>query len=89
METVLVQAAVCVKGQCDILMDDGHSKQTVTLDSPAKGLLIGAMQWHEMHNFSDDCVLLVLASDFYDEADYIRDYSIFLKEVDNANSSSK
>ncbi|MBE3655667.1 dTDP-6-deoxy-3,4-keto-hexulose isomerase [Vibrio navarrensis] len=74
----LIQVAVCLKGQCDILMDDGRSKQTVTLDSPVKGLVINKMQWHEMHNFSDDCVLLVLASDVYDEVDYIRDYQYFL-----------
>lgn len=77
----LVQVAVCVKGRCDILMDDGKSKEIVTLDSPDKGLLIDVMQWHEMHNFSDDCVLLVLASDVYDEADYIRSYEQFQNEV--------
>lgn len=77
----LVQVAVCVKGRCDILMDDGKSKEVVRLDSPAKGLLIDVMQWHEMQNFSDDCVLLVLASDVYDEADYIRNYTQFKREV--------
>ncbi|MEZ8302222.1 FdtA/QdtA family cupin domain-containing protein [Vibrio splendidus] len=77
----LIQVAVCVNGRCDILMDDGKSKEIVTLDSPDKGLLIGAMQWHEMQNFSDDCVLLVLASDVYDEADYIRSYEQFQNEV--------
>lgn len=77
----LVQVAVCVKGRCDILMDDGKSKEIVTLDSPDKGLLIDVMQWHEMRDFSEDCVLLVLASDIYDEADYIRDYSEFVRKV--------
>ncbi|MEZ8412229.1 FdtA/QdtA family cupin domain-containing protein [Vibrio splendidus] len=77
----LIQVAVCVKGRCDILMDDGKNKEIVTLDSPDKGLLIDAMQWHEMQNFSDDCVLLVLASDVYDEADYIRSYEQFQNEV--------
>ena len=77
----LIQVAVCVKGRCDILMDDGKSKEIVTLDSPDKGLLIDVMQWHEMRNFSDDCVLLVLASDVYDEADYIRSYEQFQNEV--------
>lgn len=77
----LVQVAVCVKGHCDILMDDGKNKETVTLSSPDKGLLIDVMQWHEMRNFSEDCVLLVLASDIYDEADYIRDYSEFVRKV--------
>ncbi len=77
----LIQVAVCVKGHCDILMDDGKSKEIVTLGSPDKGLLIDVMQWHEMQNFSDDCVLLVLASDVYDEADYIRSYEQFKNEV--------
>lgn len=77
----LVQVAVCVKGRCDILMDDGKNKEIVALDSPDKGLLIDVMQWHEMKNFSDDCVLLVLASDVYDEADYIRSYEQFQNEV--------
>ncbi len=77
----LVQVAVCVKGHCDILMDDGKNKETVTLGSPDKGLLIDVMQWHEMRNFSEDCVLLVLASDIYYEADYIRDYAEFVREV--------
>ncbi|MGF1883289.1 sugar 3,4-ketoisomerase [Vibrio splendidus] len=73
----LVQVAVCVKGRCDILMDDGKSKEVVTLDSPDKGLLIDVMQWHEMQDFSDDCILLVLASDHYNENDYIRSYDEF------------
>lgn len=73
----LVQVAVCVKGRCDILMDNGKSKEVVTLDSPDKGLLIDVMQWHEMQDFSDDCVLLVLASDHYNENDYIRSYDEF------------
>lgn len=77
----LIQVAVCVKGRCDILMDDGKNKETVTLDSPEKGLIIDVMQWHEMQNFSDGCVLLVLASDVYDEADYIRSYEQFRNEV--------
>lgn len=77
----LIQVAVCVNGSCDISMDDGKRKEIVTLDSPDKGLLIDVMQWHEMRNFSDDCVLLVLASDVYDEADYIRSYEQFQNEV--------
>ncbi len=77
----LIQVAVCLKGSCDILMDDGNDKQVVTLNSPDKGLVIDTMQWHEMDNFSDDCVLLVLASDVYNESDYIRDYREFLREA--------
>ncbi|HAS6488951.1 TPA: WxcM-like domain-containing protein [Vibrio parahaemolyticus] len=84
----LVQLAVCLKGRCDILMDDGKNKETVTLDSPEKGLMIDVMQWHEMRDFSEDCVLLVLASDVYNEADYIRDYSKFLEEMKNEHTSN-
>ena len=73
----LVQVAVCVKGSCKMLLDDGNSKEEVILDSPSKAVLIDKMVWHEMHEFSEDCVLLVLASEHYDEADYIRDYQEF------------
>lgn len=73
----LQQLAVCVTGRCRMLLDDGITKESVWLDSPTKGLLIGNNLWREMHEFSDDCVLLVLASEHYDESDYIRDYSEF------------
>ncbi|ABV86726.1 sugar 3,4-ketoisomerase [Shewanella pealeana] len=74
----LVQVAVCVKGSCSILMDDGKSKDSIKLDDPSLGLLIDAMQWHEMSGFSEDCVLMVLASENYNEADYIRNYKDYL-----------
>lgn len=80
----LEQMAVCVAGQCRMVMNDGRSVEEVILDSPAKVLHIGKMIWHEMHNFSEDCVLLVLASDYYDERDYVRDYAEFLRLVNNA-----
>ncbi|MDN2479988.1 sugar 3,4-ketoisomerase [Vibrio agarivorans] len=80
----LIQVAVCVSGSCDILMDNGKDKGVVKLNSPSQGLVIDVMQWHEMSNFSDDCVLMVIASDLYDESDYIRNYDDFLREV-NAN----
>lgn len=77
----LKQVAICLKGSCRFVMDDGKDKQEVILATPDKGLLIDAMQWHEMYDFSADCVLIVLASDIYDEDDYIRDYQIFLQEI--------
>ncbi|ELX4138970.1 TPA: WxcM-like domain-containing protein [Vibrio vulnificus] len=77
----LVQVAVCLKGSCEILMDDGQEKESVKLSSPSQGLVIDVMQWHEMSNFSEDCVLLVFASDVYDETDYIREYEQFIKAV--------
>ncbi|GJA18767.1 sugar 3,4-ketoisomerase [Aeromonas caviae] len=84
----LKQLAVCIKGSCRFVMDDGSNKQEVILSTPDKGLLIDAMQWHEMYDFSDDCVLLVLANQPYDESDYIRDYSKFIEAVNNDVYSS-
>ncbi|BCK18645.1 FdtA/QdtA family cupin domain-containing protein [Vibrio cholerae] len=81
----LVQVAVCIKGSCDILMDNAQEKEIVKLKSPNRGLVIDVMQWHEMNNFSDDCVLLILASDYYDESDYIRSYDDFLNVLEIGN----
>lgn len=75
----LQQLAVCVAGQCRLLLDNGVSRESICLDSPTKGVLIGNNLWREMHDFSADCVLLVLASEHYDEQDYIRNYQEFLR----------
>lgn len=75
----LKQLAICVTGKCRMILDDGASKEDAWLDSPTTGLLIDSMIWHEMHEFSADCVLLVLASEHYDETDYIRNYDDFLR----------
>lgn len=77
----LQQVSVCVTGKCRMVLDDGQRREEVWLDSPTKGLLIGDLVWHEMHDFSPDCVLLVLASEFYDETDYIRSYDKFKRIV--------
>lgn len=74
----LRQVAVCLSGQCRIVMDDGSKKKDVILNSPSQALLVDKMQWHEMYDFSSDCVLMVLASNVYDESDYIRDYERFI-----------
>lgn len=81
----LKQMAICVKGSCTFILDDGNTREDVHLDSPNQGLLIEGLIWREMYNFSPDCVLLVLASEHYDEDDYIRNYDNFLEEVKNAN----
>ena len=75
----LKQVAICVSGSCRMVFDDGKNRQEQTLESPERGLLIDKMIWHEMYDFSPDCVLLVLASDHYNEDDYIRSYSEFIK----------
>lgn len=77
----LKQLAVCVSGSCRIILDNGKQKEEIVLDNPEIGLIIEDLTWREMHDFSADCVLLVLANDFYDEADYIRDYDEFLNVV--------
>ena len=73
----LNQLAVAVAGSCTMLLDDGAQRVSVRLDDPAVGLTLPPMVWHEMSDFSADCVLTVLADAAYDEADYIRDYNEF------------
>lgn len=77
----LEQIAVCVAGNCRMVLDNGQQKEEIWLDSPNKAMRIEKMVWHEMHDFSPDCVLLVLANDYYDESDYIRVYADFLGSV--------
>ena len=74
----LNQLAVAVAGGCTMVLDDGVRRVEVLLDDPATGLTLPPLVWHEMNNFSPDCVLMVLADAAYDEADYIRDYAEFL-----------
>lgn len=81
----LKQLAICLKGSCRFILDDGKSKEEILLDTPLQGLYIDGVIWREMHDFSEDCVLLVLASEHFSEADYIRDYQDFLKAVQNEN----
>lgn len=77
----LEQVAICLKGSVTFILDDGKERKSVLLNSPRVGLHIRGLIWREMHDFSDDCVLMVVASEHYDEADYIRDYDTFLNEV--------
>lgn len=79
----LQQVAVCVTGKCRMVLDNGKKREEAWLDSPTKGVLIQDMVWREMHDFSPDCVLLVLASEHYDECDYIRNYQDFLDVLKN------
>ena len=77
----LQQVLIAVNGSCKVLLDDGLKKAEILLNSANQGLLVKKMIWREMFDFSEDCVLLVLASDFYDEKDYIRSYDEFLKLI--------
>ncbi|KGA22516.1 dTDP-6-deoxy-3,4-keto-hexulose isomerase [Pectobacterium brasiliense] len=75
----LKQVVIAVRGSCRFLLDDGIEKISILLDNPAQGLLIESFMWREMYNFSDDCVLMVLADSLYDESDYIRNYDEFIR----------
>ncbi|MGR6503012.1 sugar 3,4-ketoisomerase [Shewanella sp. Koi 1] len=86
----LKQVAIAVRGSCRFVLDDGQERVDVLLDNPAQGLLIESFMWREMYDFSYDCVLMVLADQLYDESDYIRDYSEFIKAASNyVHSSAK
>ncbi|MEK5146082.1 FdtA/QdtA family cupin domain-containing protein [Psychrobacillus sp. FSL K6-4615] len=73
------QALISVAGSCKVSLDNTVRKEDVILDSPNKVLILEPNDWHEMYDFSDDCVLLVLASELYNSNDYIRDYEEFIK----------
>ena len=77
----LQQILICVHGSCKIRLDDGRDKGIVTLDTPDEGIYVGNNMWREMFDFSPDAVLMVLASELYDEKDYIRNYDEFLRFV--------
>ena len=74
----LEQVLLCIHGSCKILLDNGKEQETVLLDKPNEGLIVENPIWREMYDFSPGAVLLVMASQYYDEADYIRDYDEFL-----------
>ena len=77
----LQQILVCIHGSCKILMDNGTEKKVIPLEKPYEGLYIPNNIWREMFDFSPDAVLVVFASEVYNEEDYIRDYDEFLKFV--------
>lgn len=77
----LHQFLLCTHGSCHVVADDGHAREEFVLDHPYIGLYLPPMTWGVQYKYTEDAVLLVLNSDFYDAADYIRDYSVFLKLV--------
>ncbi len=81
----LEQIMICIHGKCKVLLDNGLEKKIVYLEKPYEGLYISNNIWREMYDFSEDAVLLVLASDLYHEEDYIRDYDEFLKFIASKN----
>ncbi len=79
----LEQIIFCINGRFTLDLDDGVNKQSIVLEDAHCGIRLGPELWHEMRGFSNDCVILVLASDYYNEDDYIRNYDEFLKFVNN------
>jgi len=77
----LKQIAIAVKGSCTFVVDNGKIREEICLNNPNQGLLLEGLIWREMKNFSEDCILLVIASEHYNEADYIRDYDEFMRLV--------
>jgi dTDP-4-dehydrorhamnose 3,5-epimerase-like enzyme len=75
----LEQILICMSGSVKIKVDNGNEKKIFELSDPSKGLYIGPGVWREMYDFNQSSVLLVLASEHYNESDYIRDYEEFLK----------
>ncbi len=69
---------VALSGSFDVILNDGKKEQKVTLNKPYEGLLIKNGIWRELKNFSSGSVCLVVASDVFDEDDYIRDFEVFL-----------
>ncbi len=77
----LEQCIFCISGSFMLELDDGRTAQSIVLADPSLGVKLGPRLWHTMSRFSPGCVLLVLASAYYDSRDYIRDYVEFLELV--------
>lgn len=85
----LQQILICIHGSCKVRLDNGTETKIVLLEHPYEGLYVSNDMWREMYDFSKDAVLLVLASELYDEKDYIRNYDDFLKHIGVQNGISQ
>ena len=77
----LHQLIIAMSGSFDVHLDDGVEKKTIHLNRSYSGLYVCPMIWREIDNFSSGAVCMVLASDYYDEGDYYRDYDTFINDV--------
>jgi dTDP-4-dehydrorhamnose 3,5-epimerase-like enzyme len=77
----LQQFLIAISGKCTVILDNGYKREKICLDTPSIGLLIKNMIWREIYDFSKDCIILVLASQNYDETDYIKEYKKFVELV--------
>ncbi|MCG6167622.1 FdtA/QdtA family cupin domain-containing protein [Leptospira sp. FAT2] len=75
------QVIFCINGSFTLGLDDGNMRQKILMNNDNVGVLLGKMLWHTMEAFSSGCVLMVVASDYYREDDYVRSYSEFIQLV--------
>ena len=85
----LHQMLICMNGSIDIRLENYFGEEKYTLNDPSVGLYVGPDNWREMSNFTNNGILLVLASELYDENDYIRDYDEFIKYSEHKFSDTK
>lgn len=78
---ILKQFLIALSGSFDVILNDGQSEKIITLNKPFEGLLINQGIWRELKNFSSGSVCLVIASEVFEEDDYIRDFEEFLKSI--------
>ena len=81
----LHQLIIAMSGSFDIHLDDGYAKKTVHINRSYYGLYVCPMIWREIDNFSSGAVCMVLASDYYDELDYYREYNEFIQDAQKAS----
>ncbi len=85
----LEQFIIALSGSFDVILDDGFQRKKFTLNRSYYGLYIPSMIWREIENFSSGSVCLVLASDYFKENDYIRNYDEFQKLIREQETSNK
>lgn len=83
------QFLIAISGSFDVILYDGREKQRYHLNRSYYGLYVPPLIWRELDNFSSGSVCLVLASEYYDEKDYFRDYSVFLKAVSKLHKNQE
>ena len=77
----LDQVFFCIQGSMKMVLDDGKNREEVVLNKPDVGIRLKPMVWHEMHDIKEDTIMLIFASDFYQESDYIRSYKDFAEAL--------
>lgn len=82
----LYQLIVAASGSFDVKLEDGFNSKTLNLNHPYTGLLVTPGIWREIINFSSGSICLVLASELFNEIDYIRDYNVFLKYKNDSSA---